>query len=438
MLRYRALVAVALAAMLFSPALAATVSVMDFGAKADGVADDTAAFRKALDEAAKTSGSTAFAPSGRYLIAGTVTVPANTTLKGEYSGPGRQGGTVLLATGGKGVVDGKGLLMLAGGSCVRNIAVEYPEQSAESKEPVPYPYAITAAGCTRIEDVFLYNAYQGINLDGAHANMVRNVWGEPLAVGINSDHTYDISRIENVHFWPYFTLNKPLRNWVQAKGVAFQFGRSDWQYCFNTFCYGYHIGYRFFTSQELKTSGYPGGTTNGNFVGIGADCCGIALDIEDSFAIGVSITNGEFAPFGGTNTRGVLLHKGNTGNVTLTNCSFWAVTDTLAEVQSGSLNLTACNIHEWGVVKKDAPCFALTGGRLNVNGCTFNKGGFLASLDGPDSRALFANNMGAEPLEVTSAIGERAVFGVNNPAILVVNPAKQPAGAVNQPSNAKP
>jgi hypothetical protein len=408
-------------ALIAAPVLGGTFSVKDFGAAADGVTDDTAAFQKALQRAAEQNGSTVFAPAGRYLIAGSLQIPAATTLQGEYRGPGRQRGTVLLSTYGKGRTDGPGCIMAtAGGSAVKGICIEYPDQKADAAEPVPFPYAIHAGPDGRVEDIFLYNAYQGINLDGAHASLVRNIWGEPLRVGIHADHIYDVCRIENVHFWPYFTLDKPLRGWVLSHGVAFEFGRSDWQYCLNTFCYGYRVGYRFFTSQEVKEKAYPGGVTNGNFVGIGADCVGVALDIQDSFNIGISITNGEFAPFGGTHCVGVLLHETNTGNVTLTNCNFWAVAEALAIVNGGSLNLTGCNINDWNVAKKgDLPAFTVTKGRLNVTGCTFNSGGLAALLQGDQSRVSFTNNMGSEPLKVINRIGARALFSGNNPPIEV-------------------
>lgn len=402
---------------------AVTLNVKDYGALADGKSDATAAFQKALDAAAKERGSTVYAPAGTYLVAGTIRVPPGATLKGDYSGPGGLHGTILLATGGKGKTEGPGCIVLSGGSGVRNIAIRYPEQTSDAKKPIPYPYAITADGYTRMEDIFLHNPYQGINLDGAHANVVRNIWGEPLKIGINVDHCYDISRIENVHFWPHFTLDKPLRAWVQQNGTAFQFGRSDWQYCFNTFCFGYHTGYRFYRTGEVKPNPqvtYPAGATNGNFVGIGADKCAIAIDVEDSFNIGVSITNGEFAPFGVTDSRGVLLRKGNTGNLTLVNCNFWAVPATLIEVQDGSLNLSACNIHEWAVAREGQPAMIAAGGRLNVNGCTFNRGGKLAILDGANTRAIFSGNMGTDPLTVVNHIGGRAVFAANNPGIKVV------------------
>lgn len=401
------------------PAFAGTYNVKDYGAKADGKTDDTAAFQKALDEAKTVTGSTVFAASGRYLIAGTITVTATTTLQGEYQNLGGSHGTILLATGGKGKSDGPGCIVMEVCSKVKGIAMEYPEQSAEAKEPIPYPYAITADAACRIEDVFLLNPYLGINLDCSHGNLVRNVTGEPLKVGINADHIFDVSRIENVHFWPFFTLGKPLRDWVQKKGVAYQFGRSDWQSCLNIFSFGYHTGFRFYASKELKAKGLPAGQTNGSFVGIGVDSCIIAIDVEDCFSIGVSITNGMFGPFAGADTRAVLLRKSNTGNLNMVNCNFWAVTDTLAEVHSGSLNMTGCNIHEWGIVKKEAPCFILGGGRLNVNGCTINKGGLFATLDGEKTRAMFSAIMGTDPLTVVNHIGDRAVFGTNSPKLKI-------------------
>ncbi len=53
------------------------VSVKDFGAVGDGVADDTAAI-----QAAVTASRAVEMPAGSYLISGVITLPANTTLRG--------------------------------------------------------------------------------------------------------------------------------------------------------------------------------------------------------------------------------------------------------------------------------------------------------------------------------------------------------------------
>ena len=42
------------------------------------------------------------------------------------------------------------------------------------------------------------------------------------------------------------------------------FARTDWEYVFNTFAFGYAIGYHFVASKQ--------GSCNGNFLGIGKQC----------------------------------------------------------------------------------------------------------------------------------------------------------------------
>ena len=54
-----------------------------------------------------------------------------------------------------------------------------------------------------------------------------------------------IGRIENVHFNPWFSMKPKLFEWQLANGEAFIFGRSDWEYVLNTFCFGYGVGYKF-------------------------------------------------------------------------------------------------------------------------------------------------------------------------------------------------
>lgn len=58
-------------------------NVKDFGAKGDGVNNETAAFRAALDEAGQNGGGTVFVPRGRYMLTGELIMSPNTMLKGE-------------------------------------------------------------------------------------------------------------------------------------------------------------------------------------------------------------------------------------------------------------------------------------------------------------------------------------------------------------------
>ncbi len=58
------------------------------------------------------------------------------------------------------------------------------------------------------------------------------------------------------------------------------------EYVLNTFVFGMAVGYQFVESKE--------GSCNGNFVGIGADCCqNSSVHVDSSDAWGISIVNGE-------------------------------------------------------------------------------------------------------------------------------------------------
>lgn len=58
-----------------------------------------------------------------------------------------------------------------------------------------------------------------------------------------------------------YSPNKVFMSWQLLHGRAFVFARTDWEYVFNTFAFGYAIGYHFIAS--------PQGSCNGNFLGIG-------------------------------------------------------------------------------------------------------------------------------------------------------------------------
>ena len=261
-----------------SPGEPSPLNVRDFGAKGDGQTDDTAAFQQALDAAAKAGGGAVFAPRGSYFFAGHLNIPSAVTLRGIWeSVPAHNGlrdaglpkptddGTTFLATEGAGHEDGPAFVTLNHNSTLKGVVIFYPKQKPDDV-PDAYPWAIAMRGKNpAVLAVELLNPFNGIDATKNERHLIRDVQGQPLRRGILVDAIYDIGRIENVHFNPWWSTKPRLLQWQQENGEAFLIGRSDWQYMFNTFCFGYNVGYRF-----LKT---PTGACNGNFLGLGADDC---------------------------------------------------------------------------------------------------------------------------------------------------------------------
>ncbi len=352
---------------------AADWSVKDYGAVGEGVADDTASFQAALDAAGAAGGGIVVAPRGNYLIATHLSIPAEVTLEGVFSGPTawtQTLGATLLAVEGEGSEEGPPFISLGRNSTVKGLTVYYPKQD-DPKNIRPYPWCIACRGAdnSSIVDCLLVNPYNGVDF-GTHnsgRHYIRNLYGQPLRRGIYVNQCYDVGRIENVHFWPFWNWSEPaFQQWLAANGEAFIFGRTDWEYVLNTFAFGYGVGYRFIATDT--------GACNGNFVGIGSDASGIAVLVEQCQAMGLLITNGEFVAMQGPEPISVVVRETCTGDVSLQNCAFWGPSQQLLRAEgSGTVTLSACNLREWASRGEDRPALEVLGGQLIVQGCNFAK-----------------------------------------------------------------
>jgi hypothetical protein len=412
-----------------APRKADGFNVREYGAKGDGKTDDTKAFQAALDAAGKAGGGIVAAPRGVYRINGNLNVPVAVTLEGvfrtatSHAGLRDKGealpeyGTTLLAVAGEGSEEGPPFILLNGNAVLKGVLVYYPNQDPKA-EPKPYPYAIAMRGNNpAVLDVELLNPYNGIDAVGAHRHLIRNIHGQPLRRGIYVDHVTDIGRIENVHWNPWWSMSEPVMKFLKTKGEAFIFGRTDWHYVLNTFCFGYAVGYRFIQTKN--------GACNGNFVGIGADMTHRGIVVEAAQPAGLLITNGEFVSFGEPDATEVEVLP-NAGTVQFSNCSFWGPAERIAILRGGLTMFNQCNFQHWDHYKNGAAAIHAEGGRLVVSGCRFAQP--LAHIYvGPNvgSAAIFGN-LFAGPIRIDSRIGEQAQIALNVP--------DQPAAATTRPA----
>jgi hypothetical protein len=361
------------------------LDVMDYGAKADGKTDDTAAFQEALTVAG-LNGSKVTVPAGTYLIAGHLTIPPHVTLEGVWEIPpswtwDASKGSVLLATENPGKPDGTPFIMLNGtNATVKGITVFYPNQT-QTDPPVAYPWTIAGNGdnCS-VVNVLLVNSYMGVDFGtrpcGRH--FISNLFGQVLLKGVFVDQCFDVGRIENVHFWPFWTVREleqsPTTKFMYYNGETFIFGKSDWEYVLNVFVYGYKTGFHFIQTKSAS------GITNGNFCGIGVDGSYSSIVVDNCAPLGLLITNGEFVstPPCTTcpqteNTNQVVVKETNTGNIQFQNCAFWGICDQVAKIAgTGVVTFNNCNFVEYDRHNLSLPAIEVNGGDVIITGCNFN------------------------------------------------------------------
>jgi hypothetical protein len=374
-------------------------SVRDYGAKGDGRTDDTAAFQRALDTAAQAGGGTVMAGRGNFFFAGHLSVPKAVTLAGIWQsvpshiglrspGPAKptDDGTTFLVTEGAGREDGPGFITLVDDSTLRGVVLYYPNQISDA-EPKPYPWAVMMRGRNpAVLEVELLNPYNGIDATQNERHLIRNVSGQPLRRGIYVDSIYDIGRIENAHFNPWWSEKPGLVDWQMSHGEAFIFGRSDWQYVLNTFCFGYNIGYKF-----IRT---PAGLCNGNFLGIGADDCFASVFVEDCASFGLLIGNGEFTAFHGPDPTEVVVAPSNNGSVRFQNCAFWGPCNQIAKVSGkGTVGFSDCTFVTWDSHNEGRDAIQAHGGSLLVRGCEFRADKPQILVGNGVRRAIISDNL---------------------------------------------
>jgi hypothetical protein len=400
---------------------ASTWNVRDFHAVGDGTADETVAFQHALDAAGRAGGGTVLAPRGTYRFAGRLSVPVGVTLRGCFeSVPAHNGirdqglprpgdlGTALLVTADRGQENAPAFLTLNTDSTLRGVVIAYPDADPKAAPPAAYPYAIAMRGNNpAVLDVELLNPYQGIDAYSSVRHLIRNISGQPLRRGVFVDEIYDVGRIENVHFNPWWSMEPALLAWQQANGEAFIFGRSDWEYVLNTFCYGYHVGYKF---TEFKKG--PG---NGNYLGIGADDCYRAVLVESATQYGLLVTNGEFVSIQGDDPTMVEVLAANRGTIRFVNCAFWGPCRQIGKIAGrGVVGFGDCTFTSWDREHKGVPAIEAEGGTLLVRGCEFRENHPQVRLGPGVRRAVVAENVFTGPEQIENRAGGNVQIGLNS------------------------
>ncbi|MEW5980443.1 MAG: glycosyl hydrolase family 28-related protein [Acidobacteriota bacterium] len=328
----------------------ANVREAPYLAVGDGRSDDTQAFQKALDDVSAAGGGIVHVPTGNYLIKTHLSVPPGTSLVGVGRAPMTHSpespGSRLLAVEGAGSTEETAFLTLVGpNSTIEGITVFYPNQVI-AERPVPYPWTVRGGGGPNVSiiNVLLVNPYQAVDFatNQSPRHYVRGLYGQPLWKGIWVDQCYDIGRIQDVHFWPFWTTDKPIVDFTTTKGTTFIFQRTDWEVVEDIFCWGYQVGIEFSASKD--------GAMNGQLTDINLDNVDIGIDVRATQPFAVHVSNLNIANAGaGTNHVAIWGRKGSErAELSVRGASFWGFLKQILRWENpGTVSLSDSRLIPW-------------------------------------------------------------------------------------------
>jgi hypothetical protein len=420
-------------------------NIAAFGARGDGVADNTAAIQRAID-AASAKGGVVEVPVGQWLCKGHLVIRKGVHVAGVNQAPQSwepRTGAILMPTEGRGQENAPAFIEMRSSTSLTGVTIYYPEQKVDDIQP--YPWTVQIRGDpenpkdvsfdSTVANVTLVNSYNGIRTgpteNGRHRIM--GVQGTVLRRGIFVDWTGDVGRIENVqfhsHFWAHNAFDGDWNKvfaYMQQHLEAFVFGRTDWEYVTNTFVFPAKTGYRFIETEN--------GSCNGQFLGIGADACDTAVEVDAIQPQGLLITNGEFNAHRVGRSTQIVIEPGCKGNVRFVNCGFWGPVLHNAVLRGdGYTSFSDCYFSN----NFDSPEASIVAeaGKVQVQNCTFDalakarQPGNADHTAGESQRfqptaihlktgvrsAIVRGNNGFYGVEIRNEIGDRAIVSDNEP-----------------------
>ena len=339
-----------------SPALNGWFDVTTFGAKGDGTTPADDAINQALEAAYAASGGIVWFPPGLYLIESKIIVHHTVTLLGAgWDGGGHPyaGSWIMIKTPGVNLeIHGRGTLIQAIGFSQAQPHV--PHEKDPDWKPLDHDFAIVVTG----DDVFLKQIHllpctKGIKIQSAGRAILDHIFGQPLTTGIEIDNAKDVVKVNNVHFWGFWSNDHPVRSWMRKNGTGLNCLRTDNPQFSNLFFLGFQRGIAFGASDHGITS---------KFKIVNADC--------DSCETGLEV--------GGENATGDVINfscQGSPGEVGISVISpgvkLFLSHTRITSYRGSALRAAGNNVHVfasnlwaqgWNVDKTGAPAVAATDG----------------------------------------------------------------------------
>jgi hypothetical protein len=254
-----------------------TVSVKDFGAVGNGVADDTPAIQAAIDSLGALGG-TVIIPNGmKCLIDTDLAIKPNVSLVGPHKFVGSPQDNISAPYGSMGgalIINSAVTVTLNGGASVSGLLVyrkgmAFPAADASAFAGRAFQTAGDDAAVTKCM-ILGFNQFF-YSIDDNRQRIEKNCID--CINGVYIENCLDNPRVNDNHAWPFATIatvSKP-SNWADRAGVAYHFkNTADWLSLNFNFSYGWLTGTKIEACNHfvLNCPQADGTTAYANSVGI--------------------------------------------------------------------------------------------------------------------------------------------------------------------------
>ena len=234
---------------------------------------------------------------------------------------------------------------------------------------------------------------------------INGLYAQPLKTGLLIDKCFDVGRVENVHFWPFWMDNEKLKSWTKHQATAFVIARTDWEMMSNCFCIFYKVGFHFVAKKD--------GGGNAMITNSGSDLGPTAVKVDHvQDHSGVTFTNCQFMST-------IDVDSGNKGPAKFTACGFWGTEETASHaIIRGKGNVTFDNCHfiDWARGDKAAPCIVAHEGGVTISASEFldrDAGKRHIQLDEKVDSAIIMGNRFRTPPKIDNRAKGDVQIGLN-------------------------
>ena len=346
------------------------ISVKDFGAVGDGVANDTTAIQNAVNFGI-TNGNAVYFPAGDYNVTNQITINGSVKLYG----------TTFLATNATQNHFGSRIyinfLTSTATSCFyvtyNGVQIEglqfYSNQPAPTSgwTPTTTPWSIYAyrapfsqigGDSLKIKNCSVYGVTHGIKADGAWIH-IDGLMGSCFNTMIDLDGCYDVCQIDNVMTnATWWSTNSNVLNYIYDNLIFIKLGRVDNPQFNNLFIYGANVGIQC----NLSSAVDPAGSLSlGCFSNFGFDFIKKACVYVTGSNTRLLMQNGYFsADSTQADSNGILIDlSAALCNIDLSNVEFntSGAEAILCNSTSTNFKLSNIRVRDWGVTTTAASGF---------------------------------------------------------------------------------